>query len=1037
MPLRDLLCTGLTLFGVTVGLAWPLAARLKLSPPEKLLASTGLSLLGTFLFAWLVYVLALPTTALVALPVMAALGLVFNLRSLLTSWRDPEVRDLAFAQLLVAGWGVGWLGFVVTYSGGYWTGDWFGHWQRTQFFLEHWPRDQLFNGFDPITSRPPLVNVVTGAFLAANASSFAAYQLVMTLLGTLAFLPAALLARRWGGRSASALLVVFFLVSPLFVQNATFAWTKLPATFFILSGLYFFLRTHDADAPRAAGTLCGALLAAGLLAHYSTGPYVVLLVIAWLLLGRRHWGTAAWWQTTLAAGVTGFVVLASWFGWAFTLFGVRATLASNTTVTEQAPTLAAQAGRVVLNLRDTLVPHFLRSVDFSGFAQANPWGWWRDWFFQLYQTNLPLALGSVAWAALTVIIGRELRLAPRRARTFWVAFVAGSVVLGVAVHAGRDAFGLAHICLQPLVLLGLAFLAARWPTVSRRWRLALVAGATVDFCLGIALQFGAESGALDRWFQPGPTGPATFLNYSQFAVMNLRAKVQSQWVFFGDACKPYLPLLALVLAALFAIALSRIRRVNQVDVSTKSSSATKVAALAALLAAVAYAWMSWCLFPFWAWNELRLAPAFALRHGVPLYPPLDGGPLSTWLYGPVGAVVNLPATFAPSAAGALLIAGAINLLVLGAPLVVICFRTTALPAGDWPARVLAAALCFLLLPGTSLTLQVADHAAIAFGLLSCLVLAGAPSPGSRRLAAAAGLVVLAIWAKQIALFLVPAHLGYLLWQRQRAAALRFLGFGVLLGALSCGLALAWFGFAGLWLNLIEIPARLPWSHLAERLAGRWPQVLLLVVVPWPALVILRRQLNWPEPGTSFHRLACVLIFAAAAMLPLGLLAFFKVGGDLNLLHSWFYLIPVLVLLLVGATRGLASTRWWPLALAAVAIAARTADFASLPSTPQTNALDEASLLAQANPHALWFPTHPLATFYADGRLYHVDDGVATRSLAGLTFSKSKFLPDLPEHLVAVIYPAAEPNPFALQLVPEFSQRTVKGNWAVYTRPERR
>ncbi|MSU66202.1 MAG: hypothetical protein EXS38_08915 [Opitutus sp.] len=81
-----------------------------------------------------------------------------------------------------------------------------------------------------------------------------------------------------------------------------------------------------------------------------------------------------------------------------------------------------------------------------------------------------------------------------------------------------------------------------------------------------------------------------------------------------------------------------------------------------------------------------------------------------------------------------------------------------------------------------------------------------------------------------------------------------------------------------------------------------------------------------------------------------------------------------------------------------------------------------------------FPPTRWPTFYADGRLYHVDNGVSTRSLAGITFSKKAFLQHLPAHLVAVVYPVTAPHPFALQLVPEFSQRAVTGNWAVYTRP---
>jgi len=158
-------------------------------------------------------------------------------------------------------------------------GDWFGHWQRAMFFLHHWPQDILFNGFDPLPSRPPLANVVTGAYLRITRSDFAHYQLASTVMSSFAFLPAALLARRFqvsspvgSGRDTlyvMNILAVLFMLNPLFAQNATYAWTKLPAAFYTLTAVYFFLRTRDADAPDCASWLFGVTLGGALLTHYS------------------------------------------------------------------------------------------------------------------------------------------------------------------------------------------------------------------------------------------------------------------------------------------------------------------------------------------------------------------------------------------------------------------------------------------------------------------------------------------------------------------------------------------------------------------------------------------------------------------------------------------------------------------------------------------------------------------------------------------------------------------------------------------------
>lgn len=562
------LSIGLLVFsGLALGPAWPVAARLALAPAERLVASVVLSLLGNFVFAWAVYVFALPLATLWALPVLAVAGFAFRWGALAATLRDADARGLLAAQAIVTLSGVGWLALILSYGGGAWVGDWYGHLQRTWLFLERWPRDTVFNGFDPVTSRPPLANILNGVLLTLTTRNFAHYQLASTLLGSLAFLPAGLLARRFSARElpergggAVAVLAVLFLVNPLWVQNATYPWTKLLAACFVLAALYFFLRAHDTDAPASAGPLFATSLACGILTHYSAGPYAVVFAVAWLVFGWPRRREAGWRRSTGFATAAGALVLALWFGWAVAVYGWQNTFLSNTTVTDLAPTALGQLHVVVLNLRDTLMPLFLRANDLSDFAQRNPWGWWRDFFFQLYQSNLFFAFGSTAWIVLLTTLARVWQNTACRARIFWAALVAGIVVLGVGVHGARSTWGLAHICLQPLVLIGLAFLAARWDSLAIGWRRTLIAGATLDFSAGIALQAGAQSGLLDRWFAPERPVVDSLLTYSEFAQVNLRAKLANHWVFLGDNLSPHVALVVLALAILLGLALFRSRR---------------------------------------------------------------------------------------------------------------------------------------------------------------------------------------------------------------------------------------------------------------------------------------------------------------------------------------------------------------------------------------------------------------------------------------------------------------------------------------------
>lgn len=567
MPLL-LLSHLLLFFVVSFGLAWPLAARLSLDPAEKLCASVLLSLLATYVIAFAIFLLGCPTVIFWALPLLAAIGLVMDRRTFLAVARDPAASALLRGQLLVSGWCVGWLFFIANYSGGGWTSDWYEHWERAQFFLDRWPLDSKFLGLYALPARPPLANVVTGAFLALTPKGFAQYQLFTALLNSMAFLPAALLVRRFHSRLAGAgsaatavvVLAVLLMLNPSFVENATFAWTKLIAVFFILSGLYFFLRALDADVPRPAGPLCAVALAAGVLAHYSAGPYVLWLAVAWPIVNRRRWSDAAFWRETVLMGGIGALLLATWFGWSLGVYGAHTTFLSNSSVTVKEAQAGNQWLKIGLNLRDTFVPHFLRPQDGALIAQTSTWGYWRDWFFQLYQLNLFLIFGSVGWLVLLRETGRGWRETLPRSRWFWAIFAGSIILLGVAVHGARDTWGLAHICLQALLVLGLAYLAARWGSLGRGWRMVVVAGAALDFCLGIALHFAVQSYALDRWLTPRRTYTEIVKSYSESSLMNAVAKFNHQLGFFSDVYRLPGPLVIILLAAILAAAILLARR---------------------------------------------------------------------------------------------------------------------------------------------------------------------------------------------------------------------------------------------------------------------------------------------------------------------------------------------------------------------------------------------------------------------------------------------------------------------------------------------
>jgi hypothetical protein len=157
------------------------------------------------------------------------------------------------------------------------------------------------------------------------------------------------------------------------------------------------------------------------------------------------------------------------------------------------------------------------------------------------------------------LLARRWSGAAPATRRFWLTFIGGSLVVGVAAHGGRDPWGNTAICEQPLVLLALAFLSAQWSGLGPRWRLALIIGAVVDLVFGILLQFGAQSYLLDRWLTPTRPPAEIFASYAEPGRFNLEGKQIMKLSFFGDTVPASPALLLALLAALLGLALARLR----------------------------------------------------------------------------------------------------------------------------------------------------------------------------------------------------------------------------------------------------------------------------------------------------------------------------------------------------------------------------------------------------------------------------------------------------------------------------------------------
>ncbi len=476
--------------------------------------------------------------------------------------------------------------------------------------------------------------------------------------------------------------------------------------------------------------------------------------------------------------------------------------------------------------------------------------------------------------------------------------------------------------------------------------------------------------------------------------------------------------------------------------------------LLGLAGTIFVAWAAFRLVPFWTWSAARLAAAARVAYGLPLYTDPGDALVTGWVYGPVSALAYLPAIAAGEPLAALRVAAWLNTVwFLAPPLFVVAAVRASLP-GHRDALLLAtfgvATLLVPFGPWYGAAALGADTVAIALGVGSCVAL-----HHGGRLALAALLCVLAAWTKQIAAPLALAQLAYLAGTYGRRSALRYAGWLALAAAAATALFGLWFGFGALWHCLIVIPGR----HPIE--TARLPALLRAFagstwwVWPLAALVWWGRRAgragggsgngpsgNGGQPAPAgAGGLARLLLLASLVLLPGGLAAAAKAGGDQNSLHA------ISFALLGGTALGGAALAVLPAPRAALVRVALLAGLAAAVGagvhrivTHDHLAIREpgsqhraAYAFARARPGQVVFPCNPLVTLMAERRDVPFDYGLHDWRLAGAAPEADALRRRLPPALTLVIYHEKDPSRELLRYLPEFRHRRESGPWDLYFR----
>jgi 4-amino-4-deoxy-L-arabinose transferase-like glycosyltransferase len=559
---------GLLISSVGSGLFF--VRKFKLTPPETLCAAIGASYVFIYLTSALIYALHLPHFCYLVVSMICGLLTIACWRQWQALWKHPQTRWAISSFGLLFLWTLVLLSMIRNYSGAHWSGDWVEHYERTTFFLDHDPKDTLFFGMYLLPARPPLMNLVAAHFLGQVGQHYDLFQIVCTFLNLTVFFPCWLILRamvpKGGGKIGRMALLFLLAASPMFIQNATYAWTKELAAFYVILGLWFYLRAWRKNDP-VRMTVAFLSLAAGILAHYSAAPYAVFIFLHYVLVVHR--GRPGRWQEAAIAGICSAALLGTWVVWSLIMYGPDVTFASNTTIHDSsAMSLAENAKKIGWNCFYSIVPHpfhmDLRRFQHE-FAQPNPWGMVRDYVFLCVQTTLVAAMGFLGGLVVLFQLGKTTFKAAgvvRDQRLFWLAFILICTFGTIATHPTLDKFGVAHVCSQPLVYLGITFLAAGFFLLPRWLRYVVICGSMIDFLFGIFLHFSLQHITIQLMDSRGTLIVAPSMDLlNRTAFGNNLMKLSRHYTFWGDHFGNSLIVLQITTAILFEILLYMLLRI--------------------------------------------------------------------------------------------------------------------------------------------------------------------------------------------------------------------------------------------------------------------------------------------------------------------------------------------------------------------------------------------------------------------------------------------------------------------------------------------
>lgn len=416
------------------------------------------------------------------------------------------------------------------------------------------------------------------------------------------------------------------------------------------------------------------------------------------------------------------------------------------------------------------------------------------------------------------------------------------------------------------------------------------------------------------------------------------------------------------------------------------------------------------------YNEERLAPAFALVHGVRVYQVNATGPLLSVLYGPMFYIFYWPTTLLKHANDSLLFGTVWSLVFYSLPILywwiadrnesiakrllpTVVFYTLTL-ASYWPTHVMMA-----IHP---------DAAACGLSFLGVLILLET-EVNIRHTCISAALCVAAIGCKQNAMVAIPILWTIIWWRRGRRlqSTLPFLLVStacIIVGVLI--LSILYGDASAIWFNNYVIPQRtgLEWSKWSAAVLSSYQSVLtplLFLCVIAGNEIMDGEHHNWKGHVVA---LSCFTLFATFLLcFPVYLFPGAFGNSFAPMLYSIIGMATLWMrrIVLHRSNGQLIRVTVAPLvflcliAVSTLSLAVRTPELKNTLRKPSATLVEN---YCRTHPGEIYFPFNPVAVWFAERTFYHTDWGLENRARAGFVASGTEFRHAIPQEAKLVAYP---------------------------------